>query len=605
MKKRVALSALALAASMGCMAGAANVGMIDNGYPGDTEAQAQMLYDLGLFKGTAKGSELEKPMTRAEAAVMLTRLLGAEETALSENNTHPFDDVPEWASPYIGWLYKNGLTNGMSATEYGPDRNITCEQYSLFLTRVARDSDEFKVIPDTETGPCDSNGFVRGDAVSLSARLLGEYYEKNNNSDGTSVAMHLIEQGVFTRDKLKEAAWDVLPRTYELAGERGSNEESEQTLSCMIAGVPVARSGYSDINPISLYGETAQAYGYTSAEDGSCKLYRIDPDTVEASVIAEYPTDRYFYLAGSVAGKDYLIMRDYENDGSVILEADKEKVTELETRQATGAVFYGDKGICAFDSEDSIGVISAAGVKTISRPTEGSKVCAVVDGCVIAQDVAEGKTVISCLDPAAGDVYSSATVENKVPMDDVAEGDKSRWLEQNAPSLSFFEEDFFGGSAGLFRFKDKKIEQLTDRRVYDWAIDPSDGSIVAIATEPDFCVGYTGAGVYNAAGNEVIRIAEDGTETVLLSNTPVHGLIFNKVSCANNGEVRVVYTYVMGMSDTHSYEYAIENGRPRPLVHEPGYGYSGYTKDECAKEQARLDAIYGKNAGTPERMYKL
>lgn len=60
-----------------CAAGAANAGTIDNGYPGDTEAQAQMLCDLGLFRGTENGFELEKPMTRAEAAAMLTRLLGA------------------------------------------------------------------------------------------------------------------------------------------------------------------------------------------------------------------------------------------------------------------------------------------------------------------------------------------------------------------------------------------------------------------------------------------------------------------------------------------------------------------------------------------------
>lgn len=75
-----------------CAAGAANVGTIDNGYPGDTEAQAQMLCDLGLFRGTENGFELEKPMTRAEAAAMLTRLLGAKPigktAARKENRLH-------------------------------------------------------------------------------------------------------------------------------------------------------------------------------------------------------------------------------------------------------------------------------------------------------------------------------------------------------------------------------------------------------------------------------------------------------------------------------------------------------------------------------------
>ena len=53
MKKFV--SACLMAGLLTCAAGAAQVGTIDNNYPGDTEAQAQMLYDLGLFKGTDKG----------------------------------------------------------------------------------------------------------------------------------------------------------------------------------------------------------------------------------------------------------------------------------------------------------------------------------------------------------------------------------------------------------------------------------------------------------------------------------------------------------------------------------------------------------------------
>ena len=43
MKKFV--SACLMAGLLTCAAGAAQVGTIDNNYPGDTEAQAQMLYD--------------------------------------------------------------------------------------------------------------------------------------------------------------------------------------------------------------------------------------------------------------------------------------------------------------------------------------------------------------------------------------------------------------------------------------------------------------------------------------------------------------------------------------------------------------------------------
>jgi hypothetical protein len=41
--------------------------------------KAEALKPLGVFVGTEKGFELERPATRMEAAVMLTRLLGKEE----------------------------------------------------------------------------------------------------------------------------------------------------------------------------------------------------------------------------------------------------------------------------------------------------------------------------------------------------------------------------------------------------------------------------------------------------------------------------------------------------------------------------------------------
>ena len=42
----------------------------------DPQAQAEMLQKLGLFMGTDNGFELDRAMTRAEAAAMLCRFLG-------------------------------------------------------------------------------------------------------------------------------------------------------------------------------------------------------------------------------------------------------------------------------------------------------------------------------------------------------------------------------------------------------------------------------------------------------------------------------------------------------------------------------------------------
>ena len=88
----------------------------------------------------------------------------------------------------------------------------------------------------------------------------------------------------------------------------------------------------------------------------------------------------------------------------------------------------------------------------------------------------------------------------------------------------------------------------------------------------------------------MVRLRRDGTEDVLLSNTPAHGLTLTHITGVEDGVVRVVYTTIYGMTDIHSWEYAVEGGKLRALEHEPGKGFTGYTPEEAAIEQARLDA---------------
>ncbi len=97
--------------------------------------QADTLKALGLFLGTPTGYQLERSATRAEAAVMVVRLLGMETVAEEEDCDHPFTDVPTWADCYIGYLYENGITKGVSATLYGSFRQVTPNQYATFMLR--------------------------------------------------------------------------------------------------------------------------------------------------------------------------------------------------------------------------------------------------------------------------------------------------------------------------------------------------------------------------------------------------------------------------------------------------------------------------------------
>lgn len=103
---------------------------------------ADVLHELGLFNGTgakADGTpnyDLDRVPTRNEAVAMLVRLLGREEEAINGTWDIPFTDVADWAKPYVGYAYANGLTTGTSGTTFGGDNSVTASQYLTFVLRA-------------------------------------------------------------------------------------------------------------------------------------------------------------------------------------------------------------------------------------------------------------------------------------------------------------------------------------------------------------------------------------------------------------------------------------------------------------------------------------
>lgn len=598
MKKLVSVCFVCLLLTF--VAGAANVGTIDNGYPGDTEAQAQMLYELGLFQGTEKGFELEKTMTRAEAAVMLTRLLGAEDKALSGDWTHPFSDIPQWADKYVGWLYESGLTNGTSGTTYSPDQDVTCGQYCTFLARASTDSDAYSwplQYGENEEERCDEAGFIRGDAVSLSVRLLEQYYTKYEDTNGFTVAQKLINQGVFTTEQLKNAAWDVLSRRYERVG--STPYGSDRALSCVIAGVPVVRC--SDERIYALYAPRLNGvYGYRNEAGQDYQLFWLDPYTLQTTELLHCASGSLTAALGRAGRTDYLVLMEADQENSTLYAVRGtavEAVMKLPEDAKNLALFsclQGEDG-CVFQYDDStFYCLEEDGIRKLPL-APGEKLAKVMqDGLLVTQNVSWDHTVISAW-TWDGKAAGSFTVDNAYPVPEGMESENAEyiayWCSLFAPNLKSDNGTEVWGTAGLYRVMNGVLTQVTDMPVYDCKIDPADGSYVLLTSPAEQRPCFSGSGVYTLTGTQVIRIAQDGTQHMLLSDEPDHGLTFSEISLAEYGKVQVVYTYVMGMDDMHQYEYAVENGKLRALVHTPGMGYSGYTEEECAAEQARLDAL--------------
>lgn len=103
---------------------------------------ADALHEMGLFNGTGTDAngrpvyDLDRAPTRHEAITMLVRLLGKTYEAESGTWPIPFTDVAEWAKPYVGYAYANGLAGGTSATSFSGNQTVTATQYLTFVLRA-------------------------------------------------------------------------------------------------------------------------------------------------------------------------------------------------------------------------------------------------------------------------------------------------------------------------------------------------------------------------------------------------------------------------------------------------------------------------------------
>lgn len=190
------------------------------------ESDAQILSGIGVFRGTAGGFELDRAPTRSEAAIMLVRLYGAE-TAASEmyaagTTAHPFTDVSAYTSPYVAWLYTNGITKGTSASTFGSQSACTMQNYVVFLLRALgyQDGADFSYADALSYARSHgiatyglSEGFLRDDLALLTLRALGA-----GKKDGSGTLLDaLIRDGAV--DGSSTAAASLRTRIDEIRDE--------------------------------------------------------------------------------------------------------------------------------------------------------------------------------------------------------------------------------------------------------------------------------------------------------------------------------------------------------------------------------------------------
>ncbi len=286
------------------------------------EALAYELDSLHMFEGDVPGQHIYRlgdGLNRLEAVVMIIRMLGLEKEATRIHWANTFLDLTgnyEWADTYIGFAKKEGIVDGVSATEFGTGP-CTPQMYLTFTLRALGYDDitgnDFTWDkPETLarsvgvlTDSVDLNEFLRADMVTVLTNALSA---KMKGSEKT-LAESLIGKGVFTaaeydatsfgKGKLevsgvaKEGFYQDYPWLPDLGGELGLALAEKKTFTDGFQ----YRYKYSDMLGKDTLVALVQRYYYsltdygitpTNATPGSSYTAFYTDYTVTIRVLSEY-----------------------------------------------------------------------------------------------------------------------------------------------------------------------------------------------------------------------------------------------------------------------------------------------------------------------------
>lgn len=109
---------------------------------------AATLAELGVLQGDSQGNfNPDSSITRAQAAAVICRMIGAEEAAQSMTQ-QVFSDVPSshWAVGYIAKAAELGIVGGYGDGNFGPSDPVTQEQIIKMLICAADLADTAEIL---------------------------------------------------------------------------------------------------------------------------------------------------------------------------------------------------------------------------------------------------------------------------------------------------------------------------------------------------------------------------------------------------------------------------------------------------------------------------
>lgn len=319
-----------------CVGAAAAAMLTASAFAANYTNCADSLHEMGLFQGTQNGYDLDRTPTRAEASVMLVRLLGKEAEAKALTYTAPFTDLKGWEKPYVQYLYSNGLANGTNRTTFHPTGKCTAQMYAVFLLRALGYSDtaDFSYANAIETareqgiydtGIINVQNFLRDDAAAASYTVLSV---SPKNSEGTLLDQLVSENAITEADAKRY-----------------------QSLFSSYAQYREATAGMDALLHYSVNSEFASPAAVT--HDGRTVMQvQTSETTVFDREKNELLTDRKMTLSAPNTSDKQLLTQSYLSDGALYHKLNGSWSAELVTaaEQEGLAAMYGRVPLVCVDS---------------------------------------------------------------------------------------------------------------------------------------------------------------------------------------------------------------------------------------------------------------
>ena len=302
----------------------------------------EVLQAAGIMTGVDSAGNFNPngTVTRNEMAVIMANLMAYN--VATYKDTSPFTDVPSWAEPYVAACWTNGITAGISATEYGGDQTVTTAQAALMIMKAlgyfqyqsdfgsdwqlatVSQGNKIDLFEDVKSGVKES--MTRNDVAQLVLNGLesGTVEAESNGSitvGDTTIISGVKYNYITSGQSYARAINSALDTNNDATTSSGSIVELGEKL---YQGNLMKKSGQDD------FGRPASIWSYNNKEVGT---YADEADYTYTKAISQ--KDLYNELGATVVGYTWDVYRNGESLGSV--KPDKAKTADY-SKTATGTL---------------------------------------------------------------------------------------------------------------------------------------------------------------------------------------------------------------------------------------------------------------------------